>query len=90
MKTEKVTRSSMSTEIDRGFTKGIEMELSLKTPCEIFEANVGYKREFSLNKVEGETFEEEVSWGVEAEIEVKPHHLANACLAIEEKRQSAK
>lgn len=90
MRTEKTTRNSMTTEMEKGVTKGIEMGLKLETPCEIFEANVGYKKEFSLNKLEGETFEEEVSWGVEAEIEVKPGHIANACLMIEEKKKAAK
>ena len=35
MRTEKKTRTSMSTSVEHGFTKGIEMGVSLKTPCEV-------------------------------------------------------
>jgi len=35
MKTEKKTRTSMTTSVEHGFTKGIEMGLLLKTPGEV-------------------------------------------------------
>jgi hypothetical protein len=55
---------------------------------QVFEANAGYKREFSLTNVEGETFEEELSWGVESLIRVNAQHVADASLVVEEKRQN--
>ena len=35
--------------VDRAVTVGCEMNLSLKTPCEVFEANAGFKREVTVN-----------------------------------------
>ena len=35
--------------MDRAVTVGCEMNLSLKTPCEVFEANAGFKREVTVN-----------------------------------------
>lgn len=35
MKTEKKTRTSMTTSVEHGFTKGIEMGVRLMTPCEV-------------------------------------------------------
>jgi len=52
----------------------------------VFEANAGYKREFSLTNTDGETFEEELHWGVDSVIHVNPHHTADASLVIEEKQ----
>jgi len=54
----------------------------------VFEANAGYKREFSLTKVDGEVFEEELSWGVESQIHVQPQHVAEATLMVDERRQT--
>lgn len=35
MRTEKKTKTSMTTSVEHGFTKGIEMGVRLKTPCEV-------------------------------------------------------
>ena len=56
--------------------------------CKVFEANAGYKREFSLTNVDGEVFEEELSWGVESQIHVQPQHVADATLMVDERRQT--
>lgn len=53
----------------------------------VFEANVGYKREFTLTNVDGETFEEELTWGVDSEIAVKAGYLAEASLVVDERKQ---
>lgn len=87
LKTEKVTKSSAMSEVESGYTKGLEMGVKLTTPGEIFETNVGFKRELSLTKTEGETFEEELTWGVESVINVKPGHVAEASLVVDEKKQ---
>ncbi len=86
MKTEKTTRSSCSTEVETGFTKGMEMSVKLAAPGEIFEANAGYHREYSLTDVDGQSFEEEVTWGVESTIHVEKLHVAEAQLVVNEKR----
>ena len=56
---------------------------------QIFEANVGYKREFTLTSVDGETFEEELTWGVDSEIGVKAGYVADASLVVDERKQVA-
>lgn len=86
MRTEKTTRSSCSTNIETGYTKGVEMSVTLKTPCEVFEANAGFHREISLTNSHGETIEEEVTWGVESHINVKRGYVANAKLIVDEKK----
>ena len=54
---------------------------------QIFEANVGYKREFTLTSADGETFEEELTWGVDSEIGVKAGYVADASLVVDERKQ---
>jgi len=88
MKTEKTTRSVMQTSVESGYTRGYEMSLKLASPCQVFEANAGFRQEVSLSKVEGESFEEELTWGVESQILVNKHHIAAARLVVDEKRQS--
>jgi len=53
----------------------------------VFEANVGYKREFTLTNIDGETFEEELTWGVDSEISVKAGYVAEASLVVDERKQ---
>ena len=86
MKTEKTTHSSCTTEIENSWSKSFEMGISLKTPGEIMEANAGYSREISLTNTEGQTFEEELTWGVESQISVKAGHVAEASLVVNEKK----
>ncbi|KAK2153950.1 hypothetical protein LSH36_281g10028 [Paralvinella palmiformis] len=88
MRTEKTTRSTCSTSVETGFTRGIDLGVTLKTPGEVLEASAGYHRELSLTNSEGETFEEELTWGVESVIKVKPEHVAEAQLVVKERKQS--
>jgi len=90
MRTEKTTRPSCETTLETSWTKGMEMSVGLKTPCEILEANAGYHSENSLTNTEGQTFEEEVTWGVESVIKVKPGHVADAQLVVNEKKFTGK
>lgn len=90
MRTEKTTRSSMSTSIEKGLTKGFEMGVKLMTPCEVFEASAGFRREVTLCNSEGETFEEELTWGVESEIQVNKNEVAEASLVVNERKQTGK
>ncbi len=62
--------------------------MSLKTPGEIFEANSGFTSELSLTNNESESIEEELTWGVESLIKVKPEHIAFAQLVVNEKKYS--
>lgn len=87
MKTEKTTRRSLSTCVERGLTKGFEMGIKLTTPCEVLEANAGYRREVTLTNSDGETIDEEMTWGVESIIHVKGEHVAEAQLVVNERKQ---
>lgn len=86
MKTEKTTSSICTTEVESGYTKGYEMSVTLKTPCEVLEASAGFHREMSLNRIEGEEIEETLSWGVESQIRVKRGHIAEAQMVVNEKK----
>ncbi|KAK2142187.1 hypothetical protein LSH36_987g00025 [Paralvinella palmiformis] len=88
MRTEKTTKSAMMTEIESGYTRGVEMSVTLKTPGELLEANAGYKREYSLTHLSGQSFEEELHWGVDSVIKVKKNHVANARLVVYEQKGS--
>ena len=73
MKTEKTTKSSFMVETESGYTKGFDLSVTLQTPGEVFQANAGYHREYSLTNITGESFEEELNWGVESVIKVCVH-----------------
>jgi len=90
MRTEKTTRSTCTTSMETAYTKGIDMCVTLKTPCEVFEANAGFHREMTLTNSEGQSIEEEITWGVESHINVKQGHIANAMLVVEEKKYNGK
>ncbi|XP_013394012.1 uncharacterized protein LOC106161564 [Lingula anatina] len=82
--TQRVTRSSCNVEIERGVMMGQEMGVQLQTPCEVFQANAGFKREITLNRLEGEIAEEELSWGVDSQIRVAPKSQTLAELIVSE------
>ena len=75
MKTEKTTKSALITEVESGYTRGVEMSVTLKTPGELLEANAGYRREYSLTHLSGESFEEELHWGVDSVIKVRSIYI---------------
>jgi hypothetical protein len=87
-RTSRTTKSSCQVEIEDCVTQGIEMCCTLKTPCEIFEANVGYSREMELTKTEGQCIEEELTWEVDNSLEVLGRHRAEAKLVILEEEYS--
>jgi hypothetical protein len=59
-KTERTTRSSATVIVEKGVSRGVEMALKLKTPCEVVEANAGFSTEISVYNI-GENTTEEVS-----------------------------
>ncbi|KAI0218843.1 hypothetical protein LSAT2_029485 [Lamellibrachia satsuma] len=83
-KTQRTTRSCCMVEVEHGYTKGMSMDVKLTTPGSILEANAGFHRELSLTEIEGQTIEEELTWAVDSQIEVKPGHRAEAKLIIVE------
>jgi len=89
-KTERVTRSCAEMQFEKAYTVGQEMSIALKTPCEVFEANAGFHRELTLTDSHGQTFEEEMTWGVDSLIKVPPHTKTTAKLVIAEDKFSGK
>jgi hypothetical protein len=89
-KAERTTRSTCEVVIEKGVTTGHELAVSIKTPCEVFEANAGFHREISCNNIYGQTVEEELTWGVDNTIKVPKKHKAHASLVISESKYDAK
>ena len=83
-KTERTTCSVCEVNFERTITIGMEMNLSLKTPCEIFEANAGFKRELSVTNAQGQCIEESLSWGVDSQIKVPARTRTSAELVVKE------
>ena len=81
-RTSRTTKSSCEVTIEESYTQGYEMEVTMKTPCEIFEANVGFSREMELTKSHGQVFEEELTWEVDNSLEVLGRHRAEAKVVI--------
>lgn len=88
MKIEKCTRSTCTTEVESGVTRGFELGVTLKLPEEILEMNAGYRKEVTLTTTSGQSFEEELSWGAESEIRVESQSVAQAQLVVKERRQT--
>lgn len=88
LRTERTTCSTCETSLEHGFTRGYEMSVTLKSPGEILEASAGYHNEETLTNSAGQTFEEEMTWGVESLIRVKGKHVAEASLVVQEKKFS--
>lgn len=63
------------------------MELKLKTPCEIVEANAGFHTELSIRTIGENVVEEELRWGVDSTITVPPLAETIAELVILEDNQ---
>lgn len=83
-KTERTTRSSCTVCVESGFTRGFEFALKLATPCEIAEANAGFKKDIAVVNIGEDTIEEELCWGVDSTIRVPPHTETTAQLIITE------
>lgn len=81
-RTQRTTRSSCTIAVEQGYVTGVEMNVKLSTPCEILEMNAGFKREIALTNVEGQTVEEELTWGVDSQVQVKAGHRGEAKLVI--------
>ena len=83
-KTERTTNSACDIEIEKGVCYGDEMFITLKTPMEIVESNVGFTRELSLRTQTTQTIEEQLTWCVDSQIKVPQHCKTTAELVITE------
>lgn len=89
-KTERSTRSAATVIVEKGVCRGIEMALKLKTPCEVVEANAGFRNELTVMHVGENTVEEELVWGVDSTVRVPPLCETVAELVILEDHQTRK
>ena len=87
-KTERKTKSTCMISITRSFRIESHLDVKLTPPNPIIQANAGFKGELSLNKVEGETFEEELTWSVDSQVTVSPNQKTTAELVIKEEEYS--
>ena len=83
-KTERTTNSACDIEIEKGVCYGEEMFVTLKTPMEIVESNVGFTRELSLRNSTTQSIEEQLTWSVDSQIKVPRHCKTTAELVITE------
>lgn len=89
-KTERTTQSAAEITVERGLTIGEELNLSIKTPCEVLEFGGGFHRELSVTNITGQSFEEELVWGVDSQIKVQPRHKTTAELVVNEDQYESK
>lgn len=83
-RTERKTRQSCSFSFVKGFSREKEGVISFKLPDDILEVGGGLRSEQSVEMGKDETKEEEVTWGVDSQIKVRPHSKCNAELILNE------
>ena len=83
-KTERVTRQSVGFSFLKGFSREKEGAISFKLPQDIIEIGGGIKSEQTVECGKDQTNEQEVTWGVDSIIKVKPHSKTCASLVISE------
>lgn len=81
-KTERCTSSSCDIIMERCLVLGQEVNVGIKTPCEILEANSGFKRELAMTDAQGQCIEESLTWGVDSQVKVPPQHMTTAVLEV--------
>ncbi|GFO01070.1 Lin 24 like family member [Plakobranchus ocellatus] len=87
--TNRTTVSSCNTNITRGFTRGLNLELKLALPEEIVSATAGFGRELTMEKSQDWTQEETVSWSINSTIKVRPKYRTVAELVVKEQEFNA-
>ncbi|PVD22796.1 hypothetical protein C0Q70_16052 [Pomacea canaliculata] len=84
LRTERRTKSTCNIALCKTYTIGAHVEIKLTPPNPIIEANAGFHGEMSMSKGINETFEQELAWTVDNEIQVPPGHVTKADLVIKE------
>ncbi|ELT95328.1 hypothetical protein CAPTEDRAFT_211575 [Capitella teleta] len=88
MRAQRTTKSTCNTEVERSYTREQELGITLKAPGDVFEANAGFKSEFTLSKVHGDSFEYELEWEVQSQIKVLGGNSAEACMEVLEEKKA--
>lgn len=83
-KTERTTRQSCGFSFIKGFSREKEGGINFKIPQEIVEIGGGIRSEHSVECGKDQTKEENITWGVDSNIKVKPKSRTCASLIINE------
>lgn len=86
---ERCTVSSATTEVTKGYTKGMHLDLSLGLPYDVATATAGFGREVHMESSDECTHEESVKWAINSTIKVPPKHRTVAELVVKEQQYTA-
>lgn len=87
-KTERKTRSTCTLNVSRGYRFDAHMDIKLTPPNPIIQANAGFRSELCLSQANGQTFEEEITWSVDSNVNVPPKYVTMAELVMKEDEYS--
>ncbi|CAF0776703.1 unnamed protein product [Brachionus calyciflorus] len=83
-KTERTTRQTCGFTFTKGFSREKEGGINFKLPQDIIEISGGIRSEHSIECGKDQTKEEDITWGVDSIIKVKPFSRTCASLVINE------
>ena len=98
IKVDKMHKSTFTTTLDKTYTRGkkTQVKLCLKGAFDIFDMCKGVQgtaewnrmkeKTWTLSNKSGETFEDQLAWGVDSQIEVKPYNRSEAKVELVENR----
>lgn len=82
--TQRETTTKLAVDLRESYSLGDATNIALSIPAKFLWDNKATSREVSLTKLDGEIFEETVSWKVETVVHVKAGHQAKAFFSVQE------
>lgn len=89
MSGSRTSTSTCTTFVEKGFTKGINVEMKLALPNEIMEVTTGFGKEVHMNKGTEQTQERSLTWTANSSIRVRERHRVTASLEVTEESFTA-
>lgn len=87
--TERSTTSTCTIFVEKGFTKGINVELKLAVPNDLMEVTTGFGKEVHMNKGTEQTQEKHLTWTANSSIRVREGYRVTASLEVQEESFTA-
>ncbi|CAL1544331.1 unnamed protein product [Lymnaea stagnalis] len=84
LRIERSTRSTCEISFVKAFSYGFQIQMKLAPPNPVIEANAGFHSEVTNQKGYSSTTEQELTWGVDSEIVVRPGYQTKAELIFTE------
>lgn len=84
LKAERQTMATCRSSLTKGFTKGLNVGLTLAAPQNVVQASVGYSEGFSLTTAKETTDQRTLTWSTEGSLAVEPKSKLIAELQITE------